>query len=70
MLLLWSLVTVWHMGSLHPVEKALTVLLAFGPFVVLAIVIVVRRRQDRREDEAAEKSAAAEVEGPGAGFTG
>ena len=69
MLLLWSLVTVWHMGSLHPVEKALTVLLAFGPFVVLAIVIVVRRRQDRREDEAAEAEKS-EVEGPGAGFTG
>ena len=70
--MLWSLATVWHMGSLHPVEKALTFLLAFGPFVVLAIVIVVRRRQDRREDEAAEaeESEAAEVEEPGAGFTG
>ena len=36
--------TVWHMGSLHPVEQALTLALAFGPFVLLAIVIVVRRR--------------------------
>ena len=37
-----------HLGPLHPVEQALTLLLAFGPFVVLGIVIVVRRRQDAR----------------------
>jgi hypothetical protein len=47
-------VTVWltalHMGALHPHEKALTVALAFGPFLLLAAVIVVRRRQERRED--------------------
>jgi hypothetical protein len=36
-----------HLGPLHPVEFALTLLLAFGPFVVLAAVIVVRRRHDR-----------------------
>ncbi|HTW15744.1 MAG TPA: hypothetical protein VMF51_11480 [Nocardioides sp.] len=36
-----------HLGALHPVEQALTVALAFGPFVVLGIVIAVRRRQDR-----------------------
>jgi hypothetical protein len=36
-----------HMGALHPVEQALTLALAFGPFVVLGIVIAVRRRQDR-----------------------
>ena len=35
-----------HLGALHPVEKALTLLLAFGPFVLLAVVVVVRRRQD------------------------
>jgi hypothetical protein len=35
-----------HMGALHPVEQALTVALAFGPFVVLGIVVVVRRRHD------------------------
>ncbi len=39
-----------HMGALHPVEQAMTLLLAFGPFVVLGIVIVVRRRAERRED--------------------
>jgi hypothetical protein len=31
------------------VEQLLTLLLAFGPFVVLGIVVVVRRRQDARE---------------------
>lgn len=36
-----------HLGSLHPYEQALTLLLAFGPFVVLGLVIVVRRRQER-----------------------
>lgn len=35
-----------HMGALHPVEQALTLGLAFGPFVVLGIVIAVRRRQE------------------------
>lgn len=40
----------WHLGSLHPVEQALTVVLAFGPFVLLGIVIVVQRRRDAREE--------------------
>ena len=39
-----------HMGALHPVEKVLTLLLAFGPFVVLGAVIAVRRRHEP-EDE-------------------
>ena len=38
-----------HMGALHPFELALTLLLAFGPFVVLAVVIGLRRREDQRE---------------------
>jgi len=42
-------VTVLHLGSTHPYEQALTLLLAFGPLVVLAVVIVVRRRQDDEE---------------------
>jgi hypothetical protein len=41
-------VTPYHLGALHPVEQALTLALAFGPFVVLAVVVVVRRRQDER----------------------
>jgi hypothetical protein len=43
-----------HMGALHPAEKALTIALAFGPFVLLGIVIAVRRRQDRIAEEAEE----------------
>jgi hypothetical protein len=35
-----------HFGGLHPYETALLVLLAFGPFVVLAFVVVVMRRRD------------------------
>ena len=38
-----------HLGPLHPFEFALTLLVAFGPFVALAIVVGVRRRQDQRE---------------------
>lgn len=41
-----SLLVVMHLGALHPAEKALTLALAFGPFVVLGIVVAVRRRQD------------------------
>ena len=41
-----------HLGPLHPVEQALVYLLAFGPFVVLALVVVARRRQDRLADRA------------------
>jgi len=43
-----------HLGPLHPVEQTLTLLLAFGPFVLLAVVLVVRRRQDARADAAEE----------------
>jgi hypothetical protein len=38
--------TALHMGALHPIEQALTLLLAFGPFVVLAIVVWRRRKED------------------------
>jgi hypothetical protein len=38
-----------HMGVLHPLELALTLLLAFGPFAALAVVIAVRRREDKRD---------------------
>ena len=38
----------WHMGALHPFEQALTLLLAFGPFVVLGVVVWLRRREDGR----------------------
>jgi len=39
------------MGAMHPFEQVLTLILAFGPFLVLGIVIVVRRRMDRLEEE-------------------
>lgn len=35
-----------HLGALHPVEQALTALLAFGPFAVLGIVVWRRRREE------------------------
>jgi hypothetical protein len=31
------------MGSLHPYEQVLTVVVAFGPFVLLAVVVWLRR---------------------------
>ena len=43
--------TAWHLGALHPVEQGLTLLLAFGPFVVLGAVIYRRRRQEAAEDQ-------------------
>lgn len=55
------LLSLLHLGALHPVEKGLTLLLAFGPFVVLAVVVAVRRRQDA----AAEAPAASEAEAAG-----
>jgi Na+-translocating ferredoxin:NAD+ oxidoreductase RnfE subunit len=50
-------VVAWHLGAMHPYEKALTLILAFGPFVVLGIVIAIRRRMDRAEDEQVEGQA-------------
>jgi len=46
-----------HLGPLHPVEQALTLLLAFGPFVLLGIVVLVRRRQDRAAAPRPERAA-------------
>jgi hypothetical protein len=52
-----------HMGGLHPYEKLLTLVLAFGPFVVLGIVIAVRRRHDLAEERAEAPPADPEVSG-------
>jgi hypothetical protein len=50
-----------HMGALHAFELALTLLLAFGPFVLLGTVIVVRRRHERLDGtEPVEEPAARE----------
>ena len=35
-----------HLGALHGYEKALVLLIAFGPFVVLGVVVMVMRRRD------------------------
>jgi hypothetical protein len=35
-----------HMGSLHAYEQVLTLVLAFGPFLVLGLVVWLRRRSD------------------------
>ena len=43
-----------HMGALHPVEKVLTLGLAFGPFLVLGLVIALRRRQEPEEESTVE----------------
>ena len=40
-----------HLGSLHPVETLLTLVLAFGPFVALGIVWFLRRSGDEPEDQ-------------------
>ncbi len=39
-----------HLGGLHPYEKILTLILAFGPFVLLGVLVVARRRHDQAEE--------------------
>ncbi|MBC2933015.1 hypothetical protein [Nocardioides sp. zg-1228] len=53
----------WHMGALHPYEQALTLLLAFGPFLLLGLVVWRRRREDDRAS--ARRSEGVDAEGPG-----
>ena len=43
-----------HMGALHPVELVLVILLAFGPFIALALVVVIQRRRDEEQDVCSE----------------
>jgi hypothetical protein len=45
-----ALILAWHLGALHPVEKALTLALAFGPFLVLGLVIWWRHQHPDTED--------------------
>ena len=45
-----------HLGALHPAEKGLTLVLAFGPFVVLGLVIAFRRRHETGEEPDPEPS--------------
>jgi len=44
-------VTPLHLGPLHPVEQIATIVLAFGPFLVLGIVIAIRRRAEADLDD-------------------
>jgi hypothetical protein len=41
-----------HLGRLHPVEQLLVVVVAFGPFLVLALVVRAARRRAIEEEEA------------------
>jgi hypothetical protein len=49
-----------HLGDLHAYETALLALLAFGPFVVLAVVVVMLRRRDAAEPD--DQASTAEVD--------
>ena len=42
---------VMHLGAMHPYEKVLTLLLAFGPFIVLGAVIALRRRHEEESED-------------------
>jgi hypothetical protein len=46
-----SLLVGLHLGTLHPYEKVLTLVLAFGPFIVLGAVIAVRRRHEEDPED-------------------
>lgn len=37
-----------HLGDLHAYEQLLVAVIAFGPFVVLAVVVALTRRRDDR----------------------
>ena len=43
-----------HMGALHPFEHVLTLVLAFGPFLLLALVVRHVRRREAAESTADE----------------
>ena len=44
--------TLLHLGPLHPAEQVLTLVLAFGPFLVLALTVwIVRRRNSGDTDD-------------------
>lgn len=45
-----------HLGSLHTYEAVLVGLLAFGPFVVLAVVVALMRRRDLAAGDEAGRS--------------
>ena len=54
-----------HLGGLHPYEQVLVLVVAFGPFVVLAVVVFFLRRRDVAEEEANGRGDGAETRTPG-----
>lgn len=46
-----TLVVPLHLGSLHPFESVVLGLVAFGPFVVVALVVARQRRQADQEQD-------------------
>lgn len=40
-----------HMGTLHPYEQVLVLLLAFGPVLLLGVTIWIARKRNDDEDE-------------------
>ena len=40
-----------HLGALHPVEQLLTLVLALGPLVLLAVTVVLSRRRHARDGD-------------------
>ncbi|WP_170219552.1 hypothetical protein [Nocardioides litoris] len=52
--------TPMHLGPMHPIEQVLTLVLAFGPFLVLGAVVWWRRRVEDAEDAAAARAAGGE----------
>jgi hypothetical protein len=41
-----------HLGPVHPFERVLTLVLAFGPFVLLAATIWITRRRNSSDEDA------------------
>ena len=55
--------TLLHLGPLHPAERALTIALAFGPFVLLAVTLwITRRRRSHVEDDREETGVGRDVD--------
>jgi len=54
-----------HLGGLHPYEQVLVLVVAFGPFAVLAGVVFFLRRRDVAEEEANGRGDGAETRTPG-----
>ncbi len=53
--------TVLHLGPAHPAEQWLTLVLAVGPFLLLAVVVLLRRRQEAAEAEGADAEEAGDA---------